>query len=131
MKPAFDYFIPPEYQGKSIKIPSRDMTHQMELSDYNEIEEQVFSYIKNIKKHLKEIYPLPDPEIILEIPKETGYLDIQVIYELDDDSGIQEETTSQILRYFSNDKKLIDTQDLCRVETTYILDKRLERIFHN
>ncbi|MCK4730649.1 MAG: hypothetical protein KAT28_04995 [Candidatus Aenigmarchaeota archaeon] len=130
MRPTFDYFIPPEYQGKSVKVPPRDMTHQMELLDYNELREQVFGYIKNIKKHLKEIYPSPDPKIILKIPEEAGYLDIQIIYEEDDDSGIQEETTSQILRYYSEYNELIDTQDLYNIEMTGILDKRLEQIFY-
>ncbi len=119
-----------KYKGKSVRVPQRDRTHQMELSDYNELRVQVFGYIENIKKCLKEIYPPQDPEIILKIPSEAGYLDIQIIYEEDDESGIQEGTTSQILRYFSNDGKLINTQDLCRVETTAILDKRLEQIFY-
>ena len=113
-----------------MRVPQRDRTHQMELSDYNELGVQVFGNIENIKKCLKEIYPPQDPEIILKIPSEAGYLDIQIIYEEDDESGIQEGTTSQILRYFSNDGKLINTQDLCRVETTAILDKRLEQIFY-
>ncbi len=130
MRYTFDYFIPDGYQGKSVKVPQRDMTHQMELLDYNELGEQVFGYIKSIKEHLKEIYPSQDPEIILEIPEETGYLDVQVIYEYDDDSGIQEETTTQILRYYSKYNELIDTQDLYNIEITRILDKRLERIFY-
>ena len=130
MRPTFDYFIPEKYKGKSVRVPQRDRTHQMELSDYNELGVQVFGNIENIKKCLKEIYPSQDPEIILKIPSEAGYLDIQIIYEEDDESGIQEGTTSQILRYFSNDGKLIDTQNLYNIEMTAVLDRRLERILN-
>lgn len=125
-----DYSISEEYRGKTISVPKLDRTFQLDLDYYLLTKNELEEFIQGIRNYNKEGFsPEPDSEIILKIPKKAYYLDVDIFYEEDDDSGEQDNTTSQTLNYYSEAKELIDSQDLYNVEVTGILDRRLELIF--
>lgn len=97
----YDFFIPPEYRGKSVEVP----THPRDPDR-------------------KEAWP----KITLHIPQEACFLHILTFYGEDDESGNDDLTTNQKLAYYSKDCRHISDEDLEGVEATYLLFGRLETI---
>ena len=99
----FDFFIPEKYRGEQVRLPPHP---------------------RGLMRREK-----PDPKIILNIPKEAHYLYVQTFYDEDDESGNDDLTTRQDLRYHTRDKSFIAKQSLEDIEPTDLLMGRLETIF--